>query len=46
MGTPGAPDIIFVRGQFVGIEIKSEKGKLSFNQHTFRDAVVKVGRLV
>jgi hypothetical protein len=43
VGTPGAPAIIFVRGQFVGIEVKSEKGKLSPNQQTFRDALVNAG---
>ena len=44
MGTPGAPDIICViEGQFVGIEVKSAKGKLNPNQESFRDTLVAAG---
>lgn len=36
-GYPGSPDIIAViKGKFVGIEVKSIKGKLSDNQELFK----------
>jgi len=36
VGTPGAPDIIgCVAGKFVGLEVKTAKGKLSDEQEAF-----------
>lgn len=36
VGTPGAPDIIgCVDGKFVGLEVKTPKGKLSEDQQEF-----------
>ena len=36
VGTAGAPDIIgCVDGKFVGLEVKTEKGKLSVDQQAF-----------
>jgi hypothetical protein len=36
VGTPGAPDIIgWVDGKFVGLEVKTAKGKLSGDQVAF-----------
>ena len=43
-GTPGAPDIVCViEGQYVGIEVKNEKGRLSSLQEGFRDSLVAAG---
>jgi Holliday junction resolvase len=44
--TPGVPDIVGIcRGRFVGIEVKTAKGKLSEHQEQFRDAIVREGGL-
>ena len=44
VGTPGAPDIICViEGQFVGIEVKDEKGKLNPNQVAFKERLEAAG---
>jgi VRR-NUC domain len=43
-GTPGSPDIIAViDGQFVGIEVKTPKGKLSEHQKEFKKNLEAVG---
>lgn len=43
-GAVGSPDIIcVVKGLYVGIEVKGEKGKLSPNQISFREALVRAG---
>ncbi len=43
-GTSGAPDIVAViNGQYIGIECKIEKGKLSPSQFTFGEKLVKAG---
>ena len=44
MGTPGSPDIVCViEGQFVGIEVKDEKGKLNPNQVAFKERLEAAG---
>ena len=44
VGTPGSPDIICViEGQFVGIEVKDEKGKLNHNQVAFKEQLEAAG---
>jgi hypothetical protein len=44
MGTPGAPHIICViEGQFVGIEVKDEKGRLNRNQIAFKERLEAAG---
>lgn len=43
-GFPGSPDIIaVVNGQFVGIEVKFGKGKLSDSQVAFRSRLEEAG---
>ena len=43
-GTPGAPDIMaIVGGQFVGLEVKSARGKLSKRQEAWRKACEAAG---
>ena len=43
-GTPGSPDIILVKNGFVwGIEVKTERGKLSGHQEAFRLALTEAG---
>jgi hypothetical protein len=43
-GTLGAPDIICViRGQYVGIEVKAPKGKMSEHQKAFQQALEAAG---
>jgi hypothetical protein len=43
-GALGAPDIICViKGQYVGIEIKNEKGKQSDHQRVFQQKLEKAG---
>lgn len=43
-GCPGSPDIIaVVRGIFIGIECKSETGKLSEDQEIFKAGLEKAG---
>jgi len=43
-GTAGSPDIVAViKGQYVGIEIKNEKGKQNANQKAFQKALEKAG---
>ena len=42
----GVSDIILIlNGRFIGIEVKSERGRLSEHQEAFRDRVVKAGGL-
>ena len=42
--TPGIPDIIcVVNGLFVGIEVKTENGKLSEKQEEFKNNVTREG---
>lgn len=44
VGTPGAPDIIgCVDGKFVGLEVKTAKGKLSDEQEAFAHALRAFG---
>jgi hypothetical protein len=46
VGTPGAPDIIgCVDGKFVGLEVKTARGKLSADQQLFADALREQGGL-
>lgn len=42
---PGVPDLCFVLpgGHFAGLELKSEKGRLSEHQIEFRDAALQIG---
>ncbi len=43
-GTPGSPDIMaIVGGRFVGIEVKSRRGKLSTRQRRWRAACEAAG---
>lgn len=43
-GTAGSPDIIgCVNGQFVGIEVKGPRGRLSPAQEAFRDMLTDAG---
>ena len=45
-GTPGAPDIIaVVKGQYVGIEVKGEKGEQSQVQYDFQMDLKRAGGL-
>ena len=40
----GVPDILgVVSGQFVGIEVKTPKGKISVSQEVFRERFIKSG---
>lgn len=44
VGTPGAPDIIgCVNGKFVGLEVKTTKGRLSDDQEAFAHLLRGVG---
>jgi len=44
MGTKGVPDILGIyKGQFLGIEVKTPKGKLSPEQETFLENIRKHG---
>lgn len=46
LGVVGSPDIICViNGQYVGIEVKSQKGKQSEGQINFQKALEKAGGL-
>ena len=43
-GAPGSPDIILIKNGFVwGIEVKTERGKLSVDQEAFRLALTEAG---
>lgn len=43
-GTPGSPDIIMVyKGQYIGLEIKGEKGVQSESQKYFQMNLEKAG---
>ena len=43
-GIPGSPDIILViKGQFIGIEVKSGKGEQSIRQKEFQTALEHAG---
>lgn len=45
--SPGCPDIIaIIRGQFVGIEVKTPKGKLSDVQKSFHENIIESGGIV
>ena len=45
-GMKGVPDIIAVyHGRFIGVEIKSEKGKMSPDQFIFRERLLEAGGL-
>ena len=40
----GVSDIIIIdKGQFIGVEVKSESGRLSDHQKAFRDSVINAG---
>lgn len=46
--TPGLPDIIAVQpgtGRLIGLELKSDRGKLSYEQIAFQQAAEKAGAL-
>ena len=44
MGTKGVPDILGIyKGQFLGIEVKTEKGKVSPEQEAFLENIRKHG---
>jgi hypothetical protein len=46
VGLAGSPDIIgCVDGKFIGLEVKTEKGKLSEHQEQFADALRAQGGL-
>ena len=46
-GTAGSPDIVCViKGRYVGLEVKTPKGKLNDNQVEFHRQLMKAGGIV